>query len=108
MLKSWLLLFATICAEVSGTTCMKLSDGFTKPLPVLGVIVLYGLSFWGLSVVVRDIELGTAYAVWSGVGTALVALLGVFFFGDRVTLFKVLSICMIIAGVVGLKLASDA
>ena len=108
MLQSWLILLASICVEVGGTTCLKFSEGFTRPLPTAGVFALYGLSFWGLSVVLKHIEIGMAYAVWSGLGTALVAMVGFTFFGDRITALKILSIVLIVAGVAGLKFAADA
>lgn len=107
-MNSWLLLFATICVEVAGTTCMKLADGFTRLVPTVGVFVLYGLSFWGLSVVLKKIELGTTYAIWSGLGTVLVALLGFAFFGDKATPLKLVSIGLIVVGVIGLNLAARA
>lgn len=108
MLKVWMLLILSICMEVTGTSCIKMSAGFTKLLPTVGVFVLYGLSFWGLAVVVKNIDLSTAYAVWSGLGTALVALVGIMFFGDHVTGLKVLSIGLIIAGVIGLNMAGGS
>lgn len=104
-MKSWLILMAAIFTEVGGTTCIKFSDGFTNLIPTVGVFVLYGLSFWGLSIALRDIEMGTAYAVWSGVGTVLVACIGFTFFGDKATALKLASITLIIAGVIGLKFA---
>ncbi|WP_243546141.1 DMT family transporter [Pseudodesulfovibrio tunisiensis] len=106
MLKSWIILLLSICAEVSGTTCLKFSDGFTRLLPSLGVAIGYGLSFWGLSLVLRHMEMGMAYAVWSGVGTALVALIGIVFLGEQVGLLKMMSIGLIVAGVIGLNLSS--
>ncbi|HLG74861.1 MAG TPA: multidrug efflux SMR transporter [Ktedonobacteraceae bacterium] len=69
------LIFLTlaILAEVAGTTSLKLSQGFSKPLPSLGVVVFYGLSFIFISFTLKRLEVGVVYAVWSGVGTALIA-----------------------------------
>ena len=104
-MKAWGILAWSICLEVTGSMCIKFSDGFSKTLPTLSVFILYGLSFWGLSVALKDIEIGTAYAVWAGSGTALVAILGILFFGDKATALKLASLGLIIAGVIGLNLA---
>ena len=108
MLNSWLLLFATILIEVAGTTCIKFSNGFTKLVPTLGVFFLYGLSFWGFSIVVKKMEVAVAYAVWAGLGVVLVACIGFIFFGDKATPFKLLFISLIVAGVVGLNVVSHS
>ena len=108
-MNAWLILILSILVEVCGTTCMKLSNGFTKLVPSVAVFVFYGLSFWGFSLALKkQLELGLAYAVWAGVGTALVALIGFIFFGDRVTALKLVSMLLIIAGVIGLKFSSPA
>jgi len=103
----WLLLTAAIIFEVMGTTAMKLSDGMTKTWPSTWMVVFYCLSFWLLSLTLREIDVGVAYAVWAGLGTALVAVIGAVIFKEPVTGFKVLSLLMIVAGVIGLKLSSS-
>jgi len=94
-----------ILLEISGTTALKLSDGFTRLGPVMVVVVCYVASFAVLSLALRRIDLSTAYAVWSGVGTALVAAIGILWFGEPAGLWKLLSLALIIVGVAGLNLA---
>jgi len=94
-----------IVLEITGTTFMKLSYGFTKLLPSALMMVFYLLSFSALTMALRQVPLSTAYAVWSGVGTALIAVIGFVFFKETATLMKIVSIGLIITGVVGLRLA---
>jgi small multidrug resistance pump len=94
----WLAL--AIASEIVATVSLKLSDGFTKPLPVVAVVAGYGLSFYGLSITLRTIPLGVVYAIWSGVGTAAVVVIGLFLFRETLDAVKVAGIGMIIAGVV--------
>ena len=100
----WLLLTAAIVLEVAGTTSMKLSEGFTRLVPSVLLFVLYGASFVALTFSLKRIDVSIAYAVWAGVGTALIALVGVTFFHEPITVIKFISICLIIVGVVGLYL----
>jgi len=103
--QSWFLLVAAIVAEVGGTTCLKLSDGFSRLIPSLGVVVLYPLSFVFLATVLRTIDVGVAYAIWSGLGTALVAVIGILLFGEPVSATRLASLGFIIVGIVGLQLS---
>ena len=100
----WLFLTAAIVLEVAGTTSMKLSEGFTRLVPSVLLFVLYGASFVALTFSLKKIDVSIAYAVWAGVGTALIALVGVTFFHEQITVIKFVSICLIIVGVVGLYL----
>lgn len=102
----WILLALTIVSEVVGTIHLRLSDGFSKPVPSVIVVLCYGLAFWGLSVVMRRIEIGITYAVWSGVGTVLTAALGIVLFKESIGWIKALGIALIVMGVVLLNLAS--
>jgi len=104
---SWILLIAAICMEVSGTTCLKLSAGFTKWLPSVLLFVFYGLSLTMMAFAVKKLDLSLSYAIWSGVGTFLIALIGFFWFKEPFTLLKVVSMSLVIAGVVGLNLSSS-
>lgn len=104
---SWLLLALAIGLEVAGTTCMKYSAGLTRPLPSLGIVVFYLGAFSALTLALRQLEVGIAYAIWAGVGTALIALIGVLLFGERLTVLKLVSLVLIIAGVVGLQIESQ-
>lgn len=99
------LLSLAIVAEVLGTVALRFTHGFTRPLPSLAVVAGYGLSFWLLSLVLRDLSVGYVYAVWSAAGTALIAGIGILAFGEAATLLKFASIGLIVAGVVGLNVA---
>jgi len=103
---AWLLLAATIVLEVAGTTLLKLSRGFSDFWPSIGAFVCYGLALGGLNLALKQIDLSIAYAIWSGVGTALVAAIGIAWFREPATALKLVSIALIIVGVVGLQLAS--
>jgi len=83
---------------------MKLSEGFTKTVPSILLFVFYLLSFGMLTLALKRIEVGVAYAVWSGVGTALIATIGVLWFKEPITALKLVSLALIIGGVVGLNL----
>lgn len=102
----WLYLILAILLEVSGTTCMKLSEGFTKTVPSILLFVFYTLSFGMLTLALKRLDVSVAYAVWSGMGTALIATIGVLYFKEPVTALKLISLALIIGGVVGLNLSS--
>ncbi|MBX3411188.1 MAG: multidrug efflux SMR transporter [Pirellulales bacterium] len=104
----WLILLAAIVLEVCGTTCMKLSAGFTRLGYTVALFVFYLLSLSALTLALKRIEVSVAYAVWSGVGTALIALIGMTYFREPVSATKIVSLGLIIAGVVGLNLAGSA
>ena len=103
-MQSWLYLAGAIVLEVAGTSCMKLSQGFSRLIPSILIFVFYSLSFVGLTFALKKIEVGIAYAVWSGIGTALIAVIGIVYFKESLTLVKIFSIMLIIIGVVGLNL----
>ena len=103
---SWFLLTMAIITEVIGTIALKFSDGFTNLTASVIVFVTYIASFVLLGLCLKTIELGVAYAIWAGVGTALIAIAGLFLFDETVSTLKMLSIGLIIMGVVGLNLAS--
>jgi small multidrug resistance pump len=104
---SWILLIAAICMEVCGTTCLKLSEGLTKWLPSVLIFVFYGLAFILMAFAVKKLDLSLTYAIWSGVGTLLIALIGFFWFREQFTLLKAFSMALVIAGVVGLNLGGS-
>jgi small multidrug resistance pump len=105
---TWLYLVLAIVLEVSGTTCMKLSEGFKKPVPSILLFVFYSLSFAMMTLALKRIDVSIAYAVWSGMGTALIATIGILWFREPVTAIKIVSLVLIIAGVVGLNLSGGA
>jgi small multidrug resistance pump len=102
-----LLLSFAIVTEVAATVALRYSEGFTRPLASAFVVLGYGISFWLLALVLRDLSVGTTYAVWSAAGTALIAVVGVFAFGEPATALKLASLALIIIGVVGLNLAGS-
>ncbi len=101
----WIFLILAILFEITGTTMLKLSDGFSKLAPSVAMVVFYALSFGTLSLTLKRIDVGVAYAVWSALGTALIAAIGVLWFNEPVTALKILSLFAIIGGVVGLYLS---
>jgi small multidrug resistance pump len=102
----WLLLAGAILSEVAGTVFLKLSDGFRHTLPSVLMFALYAVSFTLLVYVVKRLPVSLTYAVWSGVGTALITLIGMAAFREPASVLRVLFIGLIIVGVVGLNLAS--
>lgn len=102
---SWLYLSLAILLEICGTTCLKLSAGFTQRVYGGLVFAFYGLSFWLLGLALKQIEVSAAYAIWSGLGTALIAAIGILWFKEPVTATKIVSIGLIVLGVVGLQLS---
>jgi small multidrug resistance pump len=101
----WLYLTLAILAEVAGTTCMKLSAGFTKSTPSVLMWLFYGVSFYSLTLTLEKVDVSVAYAIWSGVGTALIATVGVLYFREPFTILKVVGIVAIIGGVVALNMS---
>jgi len=105
---SWLFLIGGIALEVVGTVCMKLSEGFTRPLPSVLMFVFWGLGFVLLSLAIRRIDLSIAYALWSGMGVTIMTLIGIFWFGEYASLVKLVSIGLVVAGTIGLQLSVSA
>ncbi len=101
-------LVLAIIAEVTGTTFVKLSEGFTRLGPSVLILVSYGLSLGMLGLALKKVELGLAYALWSGVGVALIATVGILWFREPVTPLKLVSLALIVAGVAGLNLDGEA
>ena len=102
----WLALAGAIVLEIAGTVSMKLSHGFTRTLPSVLLFVLYGLSFGLMTIAVKKIDMSVSYAIWSGVGTATIALIGMLAFRESLSAVQVLSIVLIIAGLVGLRVGA--
>jgi small multidrug resistance pump len=103
----WLYLAIAIVTEVIGTSALKSSAGFTRLLPSAVVIVSYAISFYLLSLTLRTIPVGVVYAVWSGVGIVLLALIGTFFFKQMLDTPAIIGIGLILAGVVVINLYSQ-
>lgn len=102
----WVYLVLAISFEVAGTTFMKLSEGFTKTTPSVAMFLFYMLSLVALTFALKKFEVSTAYAIWSGLGTALITVVGIILFKESINIVKVLSIALIVIGVVGLQLAT--
>lgn len=105
-MNAWLTLAAAIVAEVIGTSALKASAGFTRLAPSCVVIAGYAAAFYFLSLTLRHIPIGVAYAVWSGAGTVLITLIGVFAFRQKLDLAGMCGIALIVAGVLVLNLLS--
>ncbi len=101
----WLFLVLAIIFEALGTTAMKLSNGFTNLVPSILLFVFYGISFTFFPLALKTIDVSTAYAIWAGVGTAIITIVGFLYFEEPANIIKVISISAIIAGVVGLRLS---
>ncbi|MTE18518.1 QacE family quaternary ammonium compound efflux SMR transporter [Streptomyces sp. TRM43335] len=100
----YLMLACAILAEVLATTSMKFSDGFTRLWPTLGTAAGYAVAFALLAQTLRSMPVGTVYAIWSGVGTAAIALIGMVFIGEAVNAARIVGILLVVAGVVVLNL----
>jgi multidrug transporter EmrE-like cation transporter len=104
----WVSLGIAIVAEVIATSALKASEGLTRPLPILVLAVGYGLAFWLLSLTLRSIPVGVAYAIWSGVGTVLIAVAGWLVFGQRLDAWAVTGMALIVTGVLVMNLLSKS
>lgn len=102
---AWLYLIGAIVFEVFGTTMMKLSDGFTRLWPSIAMVLGYLATFGLLTLCLKTMQVGTAYALWAGLGTALVAVIGLVIFAEPLTVTKVAGVVLIIGGVVLLNLS---
>jgi small multidrug resistance pump len=102
---NWLLLYVAIALEVAGTTSIKLSRGLTVLGPSVLSLVLYSASLGALSIAMNRLQMGIAYAIWSGLGTLAVAAIGIGYFNEPLNSIKVVSLCLVILGVVGLNLS---
>ena len=103
---NWLMLYAAIGFEVVGTTSLKLSDGLTRPGYFALCLALYGTSFALLAIALKAIPVSVAYAIWSGAGTVLIALIGILWFQEAASPLRILFIAMILIGAVGLNLTT--
>ena len=102
----WMFLSLAILCEVAGTTSMKLSMGLTKLTPSILIFVFYSGAFAFNALATRTMELSVAYAVWAGIGTALTALIGIYYFREPAGVMKLCSIGLIVIGVIGLHTSS--
>ncbi len=101
----WLYLGIAIATEVARTVALKFTEGFTRIVPSTVVVLGYGVSFVFLALTLKTLDIGVPYAVWAGIGTAAIALIGMIALGEPVSVLRLGCIALIIAGVIGLNLA---
>jgi len=99
------LLLLAIVFEVCGTTCMKLSEGFSKLIPSVLIFVFYAVSFFFFTLALKGIDVSIAYAIWAGLGTALITAVGIFWFREPASALKLISLAVVVAGVIGLHVS---
>lgn len=104
---AWVYLALAIVFEIAGTMSMKLSEGFTRTLPSVMIFVCYAIAFTFVTFAIKKIDISVAYTIWAGVGTAIIAIIGMAYFKEPAGLIKILSITLIIIGVIGLKLSGN-
>jgi len=102
---AWVYLLIGGCLEIGFALCLKASDGFSKPLPTVGFIVFAAFSFISLNLALRDLPIGTAYAVWTGIGAAGAVLFGILLFGESSSAMRLAFVAMIVTGIIGLQLS---
>jgi small multidrug resistance pump len=107
-MNKWLILGVAIVAETIATSALKSSEGFSKALPSIVVLVGYGIAFYCLSMTLNTIPVGVAYAIWSSVGIVLITLVGWMVFGQKLDAPALIGIALIIAGVVTMNVFSKS
>lgn len=105
-MKSWLFLGCAIVAEVAATSSLKASEGFTKLMPSLIVIIGYGVAFYFLSLALKSIPVGVAYAIWAGFGIVLIAFIGWIVLGQKLDMPAIIGMALIIVGVAVINIFS--
>jgi quaternary ammonium compound-resistance protein SugE len=103
---AWFLLFSAGLAEIAFALSLKYNEGFTKLWPSVATMVSGGCSFYLLMLAIKSLPLGTAYAVWTGMGAVGVAILGIILFKESYDMYRLLSITLVVAGIIGLKLTN--
>lgn len=101
----WIFLTLAIIFEITATTLMKMSNGFTKLLPSVGTFLGYIICFTLLSIALKKIDLGVAYAIWGAAGITIMSIIGVLVFKESINVLKIVSILLIVLGVIGLNLS---
>lgn len=108
MIRAYLILFVAIVLETIATSCLKQSEQFTKLIPSILTVLCYGTSFYCLSIVLRTLPVGIAYAIWSGIGIVLISVVGLVLFGQKLDLAAIIGLGLIIAGVVIINIFSNS
>ena len=103
---SWIILFFAGLFEVGWAVGLKYTDGFSKPLPTVLTIAAMAVSLGLLGLAMKELPLGTAYAIWTGVGAVGTVIAGIILFGESMALFRLASVALIICGLLGLKIST--
>lgn len=107
-MQTFLILLFAILSEVIGTTALKLSNGFTKPIPSVVVVIGYGASFYLLSLVLKSMPIGVAYAIWSGLGLVLTVIVGMIVWRETLDWARTVGIVLILVGIVFINVISKS
>lgn len=107
MVMAWVILFIAGLLEVAWALLLKQSAGFSKPLPTIGFVVSLAASMLLLSYSLRTLPVGTAYAVWTGIGAAGTAIIGILWLGESRDVLKLISLVMLVGGIIGMRLTSS-
>jgi quaternary ammonium compound-resistance protein SugE len=105
---AWVTLFIAGLCEVGWAIGLKYTEGFTRLWPTLGTVAAMAVSLWLLGIAMKSLPVGTAYAVWVGVGAVGTVILGIALFGEPANPARLISVMLIVAGIIGLKLATPA
>ena len=105
---AWIVLFVAGLLEVGWAIGLKYTEGFTRFWPTVGTVAAMMVSLWLLGIAMKSLPVGTAYAIWVGVGAVGTAILGIVLLGDSANAGRLISLALIVAGIVGLKLATPA
>lgn len=105
---AWVILLVAGLFEVAWAIGLKYTDGFTRPWPTAGTVLAMVISFWLLGIAMKTLPVGTAYAIWVGVGAVGTVILGIVLLGEPANAARLISVALIVAGLVGLKLATPA
>ncbi|UZE22401.1 quaternary ammonium compound efflux SMR transporter SugE [Pseudomonas sp. B21-056] len=103
---SWIILFFAGLFEVGWAVGLKYTDGFSRPLPTALTIAAMGISLGLLGLAMKELPLGTAYAIWTGVGAVGTVIAGIILFGESMALVRLVSVALIVAGLIGLKVSA--
>jgi len=103
---AWLILFVAGLTEVGWAVGLKYTQGFTRPMPTALTVIAMVLSLWLLGLAVRTLPLGTAYAIWTGIGTVGTVIVGILLFNEPASALRVMCVALIVTGIVGLKLVT--
>lgn len=104
---SWIILFFAGLFEVGWAVGLKYTDGFTRPLPTVLTVAAMAVSLGLLGLAMKELPLGTAYAIWTGVGAVGTVIAGIILFGESMALVRLASVALIVAGLIGLKVSAS-